>query len=115
MWIMIAGRYRSGTLDEKRRQDNLDAMNRVAYELFRKGHIPVIGVNLALPIIKAVGEDHYNELMMPISLAATERCDAILRIGGISSGADDEVARFRARGLPVYKSLDEVPNERDLH
>lgn len=115
MWIMIAGPYRSGTPDEQGRQDNLDALNQAAYEIFRKGHIPVIGVNLVLPIINAVGEDHYDELIIPISLAATERCDGILRIGGTSTGADAEVERFRARGLPIYKSLDQVPNEIDLH
>jgi hypothetical protein len=60
-------------------------------------------------MIRVAGEAAFDELMMPMSLAAAERCDACLRIGGASRGADDEVARFRRRGLPVYFSLDEVP------
>jgi hypothetical protein len=47
--------------------------------------------------------------MMPISLALAGRCDACLRIDGVSTGADQEVERFRHRGKPVYRSLSEVP------
>jgi len=32
-----------------------------------------------------------------------------LRIGGASVGADEEVARFQARGLPVFHSLEDIP------
>jgi hypothetical protein len=35
-----------------------------------------------------------DEIMMPLSLAAAERCDACLRIGGPSAGAGEAVARF---------------------
>ena len=107
MWIMIAGPYQGSSAVT--RASNLRAMNLAAVELFRRGHVPVIGVNLALPMIEAVGSDGYDEIMMPLSLAATERCDAILRIGGPSNGADDEVRRFVAMGKPVYGSIDEVP------
>jgi molybdopterin biosynthesis enzyme len=42
-------------------------------------------------------------------LAAADRCDAVLRVGGKSVGADDEVEHVRARGGHVYGSLDEIP------
>ena len=84
-------------------------MNRAAYEVFRLGHVPVIGVNMALPIITVMGADRYDEIMMPVSLALVDRCDACLRIGGPSKGADDEMERFRAAGKPVYRRLDEIP------
>lgn len=109
MWIMIAGPYRSGSDDPAEWEQNLAAMNAAAYQVFLKGHIPVIGVNLALPVIQAAGMEHYENLMMPISLAAAERCDAILRIGGPSTGADMEVETFRSRGLPVYTFVEEIP------
>ena len=109
MYIMIAGPYRSGSDNPALWQENLDAMNAAAWQVFRIGHIPVIGVNLALPVIQAAGEEHYEELMMPISLAIAERCDAVLRIGGPSGGADREVDSFRTRGLPIYTSLEEIP------
>ena len=109
MWIMISGPYRAGARNEAERQANLDAMNHAAYEVFRLGHVPVIGVNMALPIIQANGAERYDEIMMPVSLALVERCDACLRIGGVSGGADQEAARFQAQGKPVYRRLDEIP------
>jgi hypothetical protein len=109
MWIMVAGPYTSGGADAERRAANLKAMNEAAVALFRRGHVPIIGVNAALPMIEAAGAASFNEIMMPVSLALTERCDACLRIGGPSTGADEEAERFRRRGLPVYRSLDTVP------
>jgi hypothetical protein len=64
-----------------------------------------VGVNLALPVITAAGGESYDDIMMPLSLALADRCDAILRLDGISAGADQEVERVRARGGPVYLSL----------
>jgi hypothetical protein len=112
VWIMVSGPYRSGAANGASRAANLRAMNEVALALFRRGHVPVIGVNLALPLIEAAGDDAYDEIMMPLSLAAAERCDACLRIGGPSTGADGEAARFRARGKPVYFDIAEVPTNR---
>ena len=110
MWIMIAGPYRTGAKSESDREANLRALNRAAYDVFRKGHVPIIGVNMALPVIQAAGADLYEAVMMPLSLALSERCDAVLRIGGASAGADEEVERVRARGGHVYNSLAEVPD-----
>jgi hypothetical protein len=109
MWIMVSGPYSAGAADGAARAANLRALNRAALALWRRGHVPIIGVNLALPIIEAAGEDVYGEVMMPLSMAVATRCDAVLRIGGRSTGADEEVAWFRARGLPVYEAVDDVP------
>ncbi len=109
MWIMIAGPYSSGAATDKDRAANLRTMNLMAVQVFRRGHIPVIGVNLALPVIEAAGDDAFDEMMMPISLAAAERCDAVLRTGGPSAGADQEVAKFQSRGLPVFRQIDDIP------
>jgi hypothetical protein len=109
MWIMVAGPYRSGTSDPEQRAMNLRRMNDVAHAVFRKGHVPVIGVNMALPIIECAGPEKYEEIMTPLSLSLAERCDAVIRIGGSSAGADAEVASFRARGLPVFGAVEEIP------
>ena len=109
LWIMVAGPYRSGAMDETERAANLRALNEAALAVFRRGHLPVIGVNLALPVIEVAGAESFDEIMMPVSLAVAERCDAVLRIGGTSAGADAEVERFRERGLPVFHALDEIP------
>jgi hypothetical protein len=110
MWIMVAGPYSAGGADAARRAANLRVLNEAALALHRAGHVPVIGANMALPVIEAAGGgEAYQAIMMPLSLALAERCDACLRIGGASRGADDEMARFRAAGKPVYRSLEEVP------
>lgn len=90
MWIMIAGPYTSGAKTEAERQRHLDQMNQAAYRLFCRGHTPIIGVNMALPVIQANGGAAvFADVMMPLSLSLAERCDAILRISGPSQGADD--------------------------
>jgi hypothetical protein len=109
MWIMVSGPYASGAADEVARTANLRALNQAALGVLDKGHVPIIGVNLAPPIIAVAGPQRYDAIMMPISLALAERCDACLRVGGASSGADREVARFRSRGRAVYVSVDDIP------
>ena len=110
MWIMVAGPYASGGADAAERAANLAALNAAALAVWRKGHVPVIGVNMALPVIEAAGgEAAYEAIMLPLSLALANRCDGCLRVGGPSAGADAEVARFRAAGRPVYGGIDAVP------
>jgi hypothetical protein len=106
---MVSGPYRTGSTDPAVWAANLRRLNAAGYEIFRKGHVPVIGVNMVLPLIDAAGSEKYDDLMMPLSLRLTERCDAVLRIGGHSRGADDEVAHFQERNLPVFHSMDEIP------
>lgn len=108
MWIMIAGPYSTGARTAEERAENLRALNRIALEVHRRGHVPIIGVNMALPVIEVAGEAMFDELMMPLSLALAERCDAVLRVGGPSLGADQEVELVRARGGTVYTSLTEI-------
>ena len=110
MWIMIAGPYRSGSSDPQAWEQNLRALNGAAHAVFNKGHVPIIGVNLALPIIESAGAGSYERIMNPLSLQIAQRCDAVLRIGGPSKGADEEVETFRTRALPVFESLDDVPD-----
>ena len=109
MWIMVSGPYTANAPTAEARAENLRAMNRAALRLFRMGHVPVIGVSLALPIIEVAGQAAFDEIMMPLSLAAAERCDACLRVGGPSRGADEEAERFRAAGKPVYLHIESVP------
>ncbi len=106
---MIAGPYRSGASSQEERAARLRLLNEAALAVFERGHVPIIGVNLALPIIQAAGEADYDRIMMPVSLALAERCDAILRLGGKSAGADEEVERVRAQGGRVYLSVEEIP------
>lgn len=108
LWIMISGPYTAGAKTPAERAENLRRLNEAAVEIFALGHIPVIGVNMALPMIEAAGESSFDDIMMPLSLALADRCDACLRIGGPSRGADDEAERFRAAGKPVFYDLREI-------
>ncbi|WP_433045366.1 DUF4406 domain-containing protein [Dactylosporangium sp. CS-033363] len=115
MMILVAGPYRSGTGDDPARlRANVDAMHDAAVELFRAGHLPVTGEALALPLIEragsgGVGDPVFDEIFHPISSRLLERCDAVLRIGGPSAGADEMVAQARAEGKRVFAALGDVP------
>ena len=108
MIIAVAGPYSAPT--EEARQKNLDALNEAAARLLERGHIPLIGINAALPVVdKAYGltDDRYNALMN-ISMAVVSACDALLFMGE-SRGANMERDLFVAKSLPIYYSLDAVP------
>ncbi len=105
---MISGPYTAGGADASARAANLRAMNLASVEVFRKGHTPLIGVNMALPMIEAAGPEHFDQIMMPLSLALAQRCDAVLRIGGPSRGADQETELFERAGKPVYTHLNQI-------
>lgn len=109
MRVMVSGPCSSGAADAKAREDNLRARNAAALAVLRVSHVPVVGVNLALPVIDAGGSETCDEIMLPLSLALSERCDAVLRIGGASQGADAEVARFIADGRPAFHCPSEIP------
>ncbi len=106
MIIGVAGPYSAPT--EEQRQANLDCMNEAAARLLEMGHIPLIGVNAALPVIaKTNVEDKYKGIM-DISLAVIDKCEALLLLAE-SPGANRERDLILAKGLPVYYSLSEIP------
>lgn len=113
--ILVAGPYRSDTNgDPARIQANVDAMTVVSLELYRRGHLPVMGEWFALPLIdaaKAAGtfEDADAAIFHPIAERILARCDACLRIGGQSEGADRMVSVARGLGKRVFFDMSEVP------
>jgi hypothetical protein len=115
MMILIAGPYRSGTGDDPNKMAaNLRRLEEPSYELFKRGHVPMIGEWVALPIWnvaggKNVGDALYDEILHPTAGRLIERCDAILRLPGESKGADNDVRLAHARGIPVYYNIDDVP------
>jgi hypothetical protein len=113
--VLVAGPYRSGTGDDPAKlAANVAAMNAVALEVFRAGHLPVTGEALALPLIelagsRAVGDAVFDEVFHPIARRLLARCDAVLRTGGPSAGADEMVELARAAGKLVVHAVDELP------
>lgn len=116
MMILIAGPYRSGTNDDPVRiAANVAAMEACALPLYERGHMPVLGEWLALPVVhaagsRAVGDAVYDALFHPHCERLLSRCNAVLRIGGPSAGADRMVAAAELRGLLVYRDLSEIPS-----
>jgi hypothetical protein len=114
--ILVAGPYRSGTNDDpKLIAKNVAAMTEASLQLFRAGHLPVMGEWYALPLIEhagssGIGDPVFNEIFHPISRRLVAKCDGCLRIGGASAGADEMVALARHYGKPVYFSLAEIPS-----
>jgi hypothetical protein len=112
--VLVAGPYRSGTGDDPQRvAANLAAMNRAALDVFRAGHTPVTGEALALPLIELAGSEHigdriFNEIFHPLARRLVVHCDAVLRIGGPSQGADEMVALAREHGKRVCTRVDEL-------
>jgi hypothetical protein len=115
MMILIAGPYRSGTNDDPAlMRKNIQQMESYALPLFRAGHIPIVGEWLALPLVelagsRKVGDDAFNEIFHPIATRLLQKCDAVLRIGGPSAGADEMVNVGRSLGLKIFSSVEEVP------
>jgi len=113
--ILVAGPYRSGTGDDPERMAaNVRLMEEYALPLFRAGHVPVLGEWFALPLValagsRQVGDGPFDEIFHPISERLLEHCDAVLRVGGPSQGADLMVRLAEERGLAVYHRLDEIP------
>ena len=113
--ILVAGPYRSGTGDDPTRMAaNVQLMERYALPIYRAGHIPIVGEWLALPLValagsRQVGDEAFNEIFHPIAERLLERCDAVLRVGGESQGADVMVRLAAQRGLQVYRRLSDVP------
>lgn len=115
LWILVAGPYRSGTGDDPAKlAHNVRVMEAYALPLFRAGHVPVVGEWLALPLValagsRRVGDAAFDEIFHPIAERLLARCDAVLRVGGASQGADLMVRIARERGLRVFARLGEVP------
>lgn len=113
--ILVAGPYRSGTNDDPVRiAANVTAMTDMALRLFRAGHLPVMGEWFALPLLEhagsqQIGDAIFDEIFHPVSRRLVARCDACLRIGGPSQGADEMVALAQQHGKQVFYRFEDIP------
>ena len=113
--ILIAGPYRSGTLDNPELMArNLRNLESVSYQIFKAGHVPMIGEWVALPVWRTaggvdVGDALYDEILPPTAARLLQHCDAVLRLEGASKGADNDVKIATERGIPVYRRIEEIP------
>jgi len=117
MLILISGPYRTGTNDDPQKmKGNLQRLEAMALPIFRLGHIPVIGEWLALPLLHLAGcqqpgGEVYEEISYPVAHRLLLKCDALLRIEGVSKGADADVKIAEANCIKVYYNLADIPAE----
>jgi hypothetical protein len=77
--------------------------------------VPVIGEWVALPVLRAAGatgptDPLAAEVLYPTAERLLAHVDAVLRLPGASTGADQDVALARERGIPVYTAVEEIPD-----
>ncbi len=113
--ILVAGPYRSGTNDQPELiAANVEHMEQTALQLYRMGHLPVLGEWFALPLIKTagsakMGDEIFNELFHPSAIRLISKCDAVLRIGGPSSGADEMVRTGKELKKQIFTDISGIP------
>lgn len=114
--VLIAGPYMSATGgDPARIAANRAQLENQALPVYQRGHLPLVGEWMALPIIHAAGGKVHGDAVFqhyqyPVAQRLIERCDAVLRIPGASKGADMDLARARELGLLVCFDVNELPD-----
>ena len=115
LMILVAGPYRSGTGgDPARIAANVDAMTRAASSCIAAATCRswASGSRCRSSRRPSAGDwdgDPDADIFHPVAEQVLARCDACLRIGGPSEGADRMVATARSLGKPVFSDLDAVP------
>lgn len=121
LMILIAGPYRSGTDDiPEKIAANVRRMEEVALQVYKKGHLPVLGEWLALPLIHqagstGTGDDIFTELFHPVAVRLLDKCDAVLRIGGHSYGADQMIKLGQENGKIIFLQVGDIPEAHVVH
>lgn len=115
MLILIAGPYRSGTDDDSQKiAANVQLMESYSLPIFDKGHIPILGEWIALPLVhlagsSRIGDEPFNRIFHPVAERLLTKCDGVLRVGGPSHGADLMVEVAIKHALQIFYSLDDIP------
>ncbi len=113
--ILVAGPYRSGTADDPELiERNVQFMNEIALRVYEAGHMPVLGEWYALPLIATagsagIGDETFNRIFHPSSTRLLDHCDAVLRVGGPSAGADEMVRIAKEKGKLIFEKLENIP------
>ncbi len=56
----------------------------------------------------------FDEIFHPVARELVGKCDAVLRIGGPSTGADDMIATGERFGKRIFRDLSEIPERQAL-
>ncbi|QJW90596.1 DUF4406 domain-containing protein [Spirosoma taeanense] len=114
MLILIAGPYRSGTNDDPTLiAQNMRQMDEAALAVYRKGHTPVCGEWIALPLIRTAGSTElgdavFTEIFHPVAIQLIDHCEGVLRVGGPSAGADEMMRQAEMKGKQTFWQLEAI-------
>ncbi|AZD02009.1 GDP-mannose pyrophosphatase NudK [Pseudomonas chlororaphis] len=103
--ILVAVPRYSATDDATALAQQVASLDDWAAQLFEAGHSPVFGQWLGLAADASSAADEFQAR----ARQQLQRCDALLRIGGACARADALVAMGEQLGLPVYRSLQDIP------
>ncbi|AZE48704.1 GDP-mannose pyrophosphatase NudK [Pseudomonas chlororaphis] len=103
--ILVAAPRYSATDDATALARQVASLDDCAARLFEAGHSPVFGQWLGLAADDSSAVDEFQAR----ARHQLQRCDALLRIGGACARADALVAMGEQLGLPVYRSLQDIP------
>ncbi len=81
------------------------------YRLLKAGYAPIIPAltcYLAGDVPDPLPLDTTHDEWIAVSLAWLRQADLVLRLSGVSVGADLETAEARRLGIPVYYSVDNL-------
>ncbi len=89
-------------------------MEEAALTVYRAGHTPICGEWIALPLIQQagstqVGDTVFNEIFHPVAVRLIDHCDAVLRVGGPSAGADEMMNQAALKGKQTYWAMENLP------
>ncbi|AZC75590.1 GDP-mannose pyrophosphatase NudK [Pseudomonas chlororaphis subsp. piscium] len=107
--ILVAAPRYSATDDAAALARQVASLDDCAARLFEAGYSPVFGqwLGLAAEDSSAAGEP--GARFQERAWHQLQRCDALLRIGGACASADALIAMGEGLGLPVYRSLQDIP------
>ena len=115
LMILIAGPYRSGTGDDPDLMaQNLERLEEAAWPIFRSRPHPDDRRVGGAPVLSSAGaagplDPLAQQVMYPTAERLLQHCDAVLRLHGESTGADQDVTIAQERGLPVYHRVEDIP------
>jgi ADP-ribose pyrophosphatase len=105
LMILVAAPRYSATDDAAVLAQQVASLDDWAAQLFEAGHSPVFGQWLGLAADDSSAVDEFQAR----ARQQLQRCDALLRIGGACTRADALVTMGEQLGLPVYRSLQDIP------
>jgi hypothetical protein len=58
---------------------------------------------------KKIGDEIFNKIFHPVAVQLIDHCDAVLRIGGPSAGADEMINTGKARNKTIFYNINDIP------